>query len=100
MKKDANKNKILHNKVLTKLSSDWIVGTDLGKFQMNSWSYLKTLYQRNKKDAGEICNELEKKGLLRPGDYTVLKELVQGLHVEILDIIKDTESEMGIDIYR
>ena len=63
---------------------------------MNSWSYLKTPYQRSKKDAGEICNELEKKGLLRPGDYSVLKELVEGLHVEILDIIKDTENEMGI----
>ena len=84
----------IHHKLLTDIATEWIVGPDLTKFQMNSWLYLTTQAQRRIKDVPEICTQLEHKGLLGPGNYDVLRKLVNGLHVEITKLIEKADQEI------
>ena len=90
---DMKRNEI-HNKLLTDIATEWIVGKDLTKFQMNSWLYLTTPAQKKIKDVPGICIELEHNGLLGPGSYEVLRKLVYGLHVEITNLIDKADQEI------
>ena len=85
----------IHNDLLKILTIDWLVGTDLSRFQQSSRIHLNTPALQAIKDAREICDVLESKGLLGTGNYKVLKELTQDLHVEIRRKIEKAEQEIN-----
>ncbi|KAK3093620.1 hypothetical protein FSP39_018230 [Pinctada imbricata] len=87
----------LHVDLRVTLATDWIVGGDADRFRMESRRYLKTPAQMMYNTPEQIFDELERIGLLGPGNYNVLRELTRNLHVEIQDIISEFERKMGIN---
>ncbi|XP_061184615.1 uncharacterized protein LOC133192634 [Saccostrea echinata] len=90
----------LHNKLLATLALDYLhprvrEGVDKKRFLLNCRNYLTTPRERSIDDVVEVFDTLESKGLLAPGRYSVLRELVRDIGIELLRKIDETEAQMG-----
>ncbi|XP_062598575.1 uncharacterized protein LOC134260005 [Saccostrea cucullata] len=92
----------LHIRLLSTLALDYLEprvrgGVDKRRFLLNCRNYLTTPRERSIDDVVEVFDLLESKGLLAPGGYTVLRELVQNIGVDLVREIDQTEAQMGLN---
>lgn len=90
----------LHLKLISTIALEYLHssvrdGLDRRKFLLNCRKYLTTPRERSIEDVVEVFDLLESKGLMSPGNYSILRELVWDISVDLVRIIEETEAEMG-----
>lgn len=86
----------LHNDLKAKLAIDYLHptvngGTDHQRFLMNCRDFLTTPREQAIENVVKVLDIFEQKGIMSPGEYGNLKEVVRDLNVEILKLIRETE---------
>lgn len=86
----------LHNDLKKKLAIDYLHpvvngGTDHQRFLMNCRDFLTTPREQAIENVVEVLDIFEQRGIMSPGEYGNLKEVVRDLNVEILELIRETE---------
>ncbi|XP_062603027.1 uncharacterized protein LOC134264761 [Saccostrea cucullata] len=98
---DKEKMKELHINLISSIALDYLdpsvnSGYDHQRFLLNCRRYLKTPREQSIRDVVKVLDCFEQKGLMSPGNYKVLKDVVKDVNVQIVELIKDTERNMGI----
>lgn len=86
----------LHNDLKARLAIDYLHptvngGTDRQRFLMNCRDYLTTPREQAIENVVNVLDIFEQKGIMSPGEYGNLKEVVRNLNVEILELIREAE---------
>lgn len=86
----------LHNDLKARLAVDYLHptvngGTDRQRFLMNCRDYLTTPREQAIENVVNVLDIFEQKGIMSPGEYGNLKEVVRNLNVEILELIREAE---------
>lgn len=86
----------LHNDLKTKLAIDYLHptvnrGIDHQRFLMNCRDYLTTPREQAIENVVEVLDTFEQRGIMSPGEYGNLRNVVRDLNVEILELIREAE---------
>ncbi|XP_061184616.1 uncharacterized protein LOC133192635 [Saccostrea echinata] len=98
---DKKKMKDLHINLISTIALDYLdpsinSGHDHQRFLLNCRRYLKTPREQSIRDVVKVLDCFEQKGLMSPGHYHVLKDVVKDVNVQIVELIEETEGKMGI----
>jgi hypothetical protein len=99
MANKKQKIKTLHNDLMSALALDYLDpsinnGYDHQRFLLNCRNHLKTPREQSIKSVIEVLDMFERKGIMSPENYNILKEVVKGVNQQIVDLIEETEGKI------
>ena len=69
-------------------------GIQAERFRAKCQEHLKSPVDNSKENVKELLSCLEDKGLISIGDYDILREIVKGIHIDLIKEINKTELEI------
>lgn len=100
MSNDKEKIRNLHNKLLSAVALDYLDksingGHDHRRFLLNCRKHLTTPREQSITNVTDVLDLFERKGIMSPGDYQILKDMVKDVNQQIVHLIEETEQSIN-----